>query len=264
LEELKQRLAHLVNELHCCKKEIWREAHYKVYNPNKKKFLSIVDIDYSKLVFKIDPNDSLEEEILTIDNHVSPENVYSHMDNKYTPVINLILTSYMEFIRKYVEDVKKAKVPFYELRPRIRSLDNQLPKTCGAIVFNDCHMLVGTRKFANITLIIDKLYADTKDDPNYPDNLKVYLANMSKEVKHQLETLNCIKTSMELHNKDLTYKCIYKENTYGNIKITDPATCPPKTKKVDDCKPPCVYDKTKKGCMICSKYNMEQKKCIAK
>ena len=247
---MKQSLKTCLNELRCCEYEIEIERSENIPN-NKRKFLDTLKKNYTIMSDKIHANIPSIKDISEIKNYISPENIHSHIKKKYEPIIKTIFTEYISFLQNLLEDIKKEKIPFYNLIPIARNFNEQISHTCeGATSKQNCHLLFSVHCLARIKLPLGELQSILKDNFGYLGELNEYVSALNNKLKNQIEIINYIKKDTELHNYEQSYTCSYNKKMYGNINIHDNRMCPKNIKNPKDCKPPCEYHKKTKQCYI--------------
>lgn len=250
LDELRNTLKTFMSELNCCEYDI--EIQFsKNISESQKKFLSILKTDYVEMSNKIRNINPTAKTISEITNYVPVEDIYSHIKTNYEPIIKNIFTLYIEFIKKFTDDIKKEKIPFYKLYPIARNSNEVIPKSCQNNFHNipDCYLvLLGAQILTRITLIFSDFFKIINDNSIYPEDLINYIKNTIELLSSRVEIYNYIIGLMELHNYNTSYTCTYDKKKYGEINIYDKRTCPGKVKSSKECEKPCEYNKKNNTC----------------
>lgn len=267
INEMKQSIKKVLAELTCCGKELNIEYDSDIL-PEKMLFLDTLKKHYAKMVAEIITKNPSAATIDNVIDYVSVDDIQSHIEKNYEPIIRNIFNAYESFIKAFTADIKKQKIPFYSIFPINRKKNSSLigntptPTKCNMdLSGQDCYLVLASKGLITIILPIDELYKIINKDPNaYPGALQKYIAELLERLKRQLELFNYIVIDQELHNYKSTAKCMYNKGKYGDRIIYDNRVCPPnKVKSSKECVLPCPDPK--KECIQPCSYDKKNSKC---
>ena len=260
MNESKNAIITFMDQLKCCQIEL-NIGYDSNIHPDKKAFLEILKKNYDKMVNIIVSKNQNTQEIASITNYVSPEDIQQYFSKHYEKNITNIFDAYEMFLKRFTEEIKNKKIPFYVVLPigrrnnPLMKSDN-VPAICNPTKsvpeitkIPDCHLLLSAQYLVRIRLPLKELYDVTANNA-YPPELHIYLFNLLQRIDRQIDICNYIVKEQKLHNYEITASCMYNKGKFGDRQIYDNRICESnkKVKSQKDCDIGCEYDKKTSTC----------------
>jgi len=244
LTEMPSVISSALKEMRCCLNDM---KLFKADNLQQKSYLEVSVADYEAFVNNVSkiaqPVDY--KVIINLDN---VKETQSELDSKILSVVKPIYIAYIDFVKKFIEDLKKKNLPQYKI-----SLEYKRAETCEigpgksccdkTIEPNSCMSQFANQKLVRITLPLEefgkrfKEFVHGKDGKlgnlgqyenkrNEITNFYAHVETKLKELKEYMNQINELQRTLDNRHKDALDQLKRNKKAftdkYGEINIPYP------------------------------------------